>query len=237
MPAKNSVKFYIPNSIYHIYNRGVEKRIIFEDEQDYKVFLNYLKEYLSPAPDHSTLVKDVTLKGRTFKGIPKQIKNFMGEIELLAFCLMPNHVHLLVKQSDRNSIKKFTQSLFTRYSMYFNKKYVRTGPLFQGKYKATNVINKDYLLDVSRYIHRNPHKFTNNLSVAYSSYSTYLNEFNISWINKNIVLDYFSESGFVKHNNIKSYKYFVEEFKYKDEMLDLTKDTEQTTTTLEGSDL
>lgn len=212
MPAKNIIKFYIPNSIYHIYNRGVEKRKIFMDDQDHKVFLAYLKEYLS-AP----------LQGETLQSRSLQSKYF-GEIELLAFCLMPNHVHLLIKQNDKDSIKKFTQSLFTRYTMYFNKKYDRTGSLFQGAYRATNVINKDYLLDVTRYIHKNPSKLTKNISDYYSSYSHYLNLFNIPWVHNKIVMDYFDESGFIRYNKIKSYKEFVEEFKYKNEELDLTRD-------------
>lgn len=108
--------------------------------------------------------------------------------------------------------------------MYFNKKYKRIGSLFQSKYKATNVINKDYLLDVSRYIHKNPLKYTKNLIESYSSYATYLGLNNTKWINKNIVLDYFDESRFVKRNNIKTYKYFVEEFKYANEEIDLSSD-------------
>lgn len=212
MPAKNIVKFYIPNSIYHIYNRGVEKRKIFMDEQDYKVFLSYLREYLS-AP----------LQGETLQSRSLQSKYF-EEINLLAFCFMPNHVHLLIKQKDKNSIKKFTQSIFTRYTMYFNKKYDRTGSLFQGAYRATNVINKDYLLDITRYIHRNPFKITRELTNCFSSYAHYLNQFNISWVKNKEVMDYFNESTFIKHNNIKDYRYFVEKFKYKCEDLDLTKD-------------
>ena len=230
VPAKNTVKFYLPNSIYHIYNRGVEKRIIFQDEQDYKVFLNYLKEYLSPLPDTESTKKEFTLKGQTFRGIPPQIKNFENEIKLLAFCLMFNHFHLLVKQTGKDSIKKFMQSLLTRYSMYFNKKYNRTGSLFQGRYKATNVINKDYLLDVTRYIHRNPLKFTKNLIDTYSSYAHYLNQFKLPWVKNEEVIEYFNKSTFIKSKNIKSYKEFVENFKYQNEELDLTTD-------LKGSDL
>lgn len=210
MPAKNVVKYYLPNSIYHIYNRGVNKDLIFKDEQDHKVFLTYLKEYLTPNEN------DPRFKVRN-------LQNYFGEIELLAFCLMPNHMHLLIKQHDKDSIKKFTKSLFTRYSMYFNKKYKREGPLFQGKYKATNVINKDYLLDISRYIHKNPLKFTKNLVDTYSSYACYMGNINLSWLNKNIVLDYFNESTFMKHNNVKTYKYFIEEFKYEVEKLDLSR--------------
>lgn len=139
---------------------------------------------------------------------------------------MPNHVHLLIKQKDKNSIKKFTKSLFTRYSMYFNKRYDRVGPLFQSSYKATNVINKDYLLDITRYIHKNPLKFTKNLTDTYSSYAHYLNQFNIPWIKNNEVLSYFNESSFIKSKNIKPYKEFVEKFKYQNEELDLTKEPE-----------
>ena len=226
MPAKNVVKIYISNSIYHVYNRGVEKRKIFMDEQDHKVFLNYLKEYLSPPPDTQSLKQAFTLKGENFKGIPKQILNYSDEISLLAFCLMPNHIHLLIKQKNKSSIGKFAKSLFTRYSMYFNKKYKRIGSLFQGPYKATNVVNKDYLLDITRYIHRNPLKLTKNLIDYYSSYAHYLNQFNIPWLKNKEVLDYFNESSFIKSKNIKSYKEFVEKFKYETEEIDLTHDLE-----------
>lgn len=199
MPSRNLVKFYLPNSIYHIYNRGVEKRTIFEDDQDCNVFLSYIKEYLSP--------QGVTLRYRGLQG------KYFEEIKLLAFCLMPNHLHLLIKQSDKNSIKKFTQSLFTRYSMYFNKKHRRIGGLFQSTYKATNVIDTEHLLYISKYIHRNPSKMTNDFTKKYSSYSDYLNITNTSWLNKTIILDEFNKSTYMKYNNVKTYKQFVEEYK------------------------
>lgn len=200
MPAKNVVKYYLPNSIYHIYNRGVEKRKIFLDDQDYKVFLSYLKEYLSPIQQGATLrYRDLTGK-------------YFDEITLLGFCLMPNHYHLLIKQNDKDSIKNFTRSLFTRYSMYFNKRYSRVGSLFQGIYKGTNVINKEHLLYVSKYIHLNPKEFQKNLTRAYSSYSDYLGITNAKWLNKNIVLREFKLSTYMKYNKIETYKQFVEEY-------------------------
>ena len=209
MPSKNLVKFYIANSVYHIYNRGVEKRIIFQDAQDYKVFLNYLKEYLT---DPESTPK---LQGRTLQ---LRMKNYFGEIELLAFCLMPNHFHMIIKQKDKHSIKKFTQSLFTRYSMYFNKKYSRVGSLFQSKYKATNAIDEDYLLDLTKYIHLNPVK---NLVNAYSSYSDYLGLTNTVWLNTKIVMDKFKDNHFIVHKKIKSYKDFVENFKNNNDFEDI----------------
>jgi len=199
MPSKNLIKFYLPNSIYHIYNRGVEKRIIFEDEQDCNVFLSYIKEYLSP--------QGVTLRYRGLQG------KYHNEITLLAFCLMPNHLHLLIKQTDKNSIKKFTQSLFTRYSMYFNKKYKRIGGLFQSTYKATNVIDTEHLLYISKYIHRNPGKINRELIKSHSSYSDYLGLTNTTWLDTKIVLDEFDKSSYMKHNNVKTYKQFIEDYK------------------------
>lgn len=204
MPAKNVIKYYLPNSIYHIYNRGVEKRKIFLDDQDYKVFLNYLKEYLSPIPQGETL------RYRDLRGM------YSDEIGLLAFCLMPNHFHLLIKQKDKDSIKKFTGSLFTRYSMYFNKRYKRVGKLFQGAYRATNVIDKGHLLYISKYIHRNPSEIIKNLTKTYSSYSNYLGSINTSWLNKSIVLEEFNKNTYIKYHKIDTYKQFVED--YKDDM-------------------
>lgn len=206
MPSKNLIKYYLSNSIYHIFNRGVEKRIIFEDDKDYKVFLSYLKEYLSP--ENKNIIKYRDLQGKYFKNI-----------NLLAFCLMPNHFHLLIKQTDKFFIQKFTQSLFTRYSMYFNKKYKRVGSLFQSTYKATNVIDQKHLLYVSKYIHLNPienplKKIDRKILLkSYSSYSDYLGITNTPWLNKKIILDEFKKSNYMKLNQIKSYSQFVEEYK------------------------
>src|SRR3990167_3190444 len=98
MPPKNSIKEYESGAYYHIYNRGVEKRPIFLDGQDYKVFLSYLKLYLS----------DPDLQGRTLKISPSRlVKNYSDQIDLLCYCLMPNHFHLLIKQRLTFSIKEF----------------------------------------------------------------------------------------------------------------------------------
>ena len=97
--------------------------------------------------------------------------------------------------------------------MYFNKRYDRVGALFQGIYKATNAINEDYLLDLTKYIHLNPIKRDKNLTGAYSSYSDYLGLTNTAWLNKHIVMDKFDTNHLIVHKKIKSYKDFVENFK------------------------
>lgn len=213
MPVKNSIKVYVRDSFYHVYNRGVEKRTIYEDTQDYKVFLNYLKQQLSSPPDRKKLRKKLTFKGVSFKGVPRQPKNFHGEIDMIAYCLMPNHFHFLIKQKSQNTIEKFMRSLFTRYSMYFNQRYDRVGSLFQGTYKAVLIKDDTYLLHLSRYIHQNPFEHTNDLINIYSSYADYLGKRNTEWVKPQIILSFFNQSKLPFLEKTNSYKDFVEGFK------------------------
>lgn len=219
MPRKNSIKIYVKDGFYHVYNRGVEKRTIFEDEQDYKVFLSYLKYSLSPPPKPEKITKVFTLQGSPFKGMPKMPKNFQNKIELLAFCLMPNHFHLILKQIDNDSLKSFMMSLITRYSMYFNKKYDRVGSLFQGIYRAVLVTDEPYLLHLSRYVHLNPSEFTKDLISAYSSYADYLGLRKTEWLNPNIILEQFNNKVGIEFKKVNSYKDFVEKYKQEDKLI------------------
>jgi len=182
MPAKFTIKEYIKGGVYHIYNRGIENRTIFTDDKDYEVFLKYLEEALHPKIPAKT-------KGSTHK-----IKKFHKEIELLSYCLMPDHFHLLVKQLTNRGIDTFMQSILVRYTMYFNRKYKRSGTLFQGKYKATLVTEDKHVLHVSRYIHLNPKEFVDNPARAYSSYAEYLGYRETPWIKTSHILSYFDEN-------------------------------------------
>lgn len=202
MPSKNSLKIYVENGIYHVYNRGVEKRIIFQDEQDYKVFLSYLKQYLSP---------ESSLQGQSLQ--TRRPKNHSSKIKLLVFCLMPNHFHMMIEQTDKNAISSFMKSLLTRYSMYFNRKYKRVGSLFQSRYKAILIKEEPYLLHLSRYIHLNPVGITEHIVDSYSSYSRYLGSTNTPWIHPELILSFFAKNEPTlltpKHN---TYKDFVEDY-------------------------
>jgi putative transposase len=210
MPSRNSIKIYVKDGFYHIYNRGVEKRIIFEDDQDYKVFLKYLKEALSPPPDSKLLKKTISLQGASFKGVPRQPKNFQTQIDLLAFCLMPNHFHLLLKQSSKDSMESFMRSVITRYSMYFNKRYSRVGKLFQGHYKACLIKNDNYLLHLSRYIHTNPLENYSDLTKAYSSYSQYIGLTKSNWLKPELILSFFDRADKSFFRGTNTYNNFVE---------------------------
>ena len=212
MPAKNSRKIYLKNGFYHLYNRGVEKRIIFLDKQDYSVFLSYLKEYLNPK-DEVELYQKIEDPNISYIERDKYLKllrlnNFFGEITLLAYSLMPNHFHLLVKQNQTNSIDKFMNSIGTRYSMYFNKKYHRVGGLYQGVYKAVLVESDEQLLHLSRYIHSQSLALQGEAlqEKQPSSCGDYLGLRKTEWLHSNEILSFFSE-------NIPSstYKSFVQQ--------------------------
>jgi putative transposase len=158
MPAKNLIKTYFSDGFYHIYNRGIEKRTIFQDYQDYAVFLNCLKNYLSPKIESNLRQKlvdaSITSKERENLWHLLRLQNFSNTITLLAYCLMPNHFHLLLKQHSFKSIAKFMSCLGTRYTMYFNKKYKRTGSLFESTYKAVLISDDSQFLELTKYIHR-----------------------------------------------------------------------------------
>lgn len=211
MPAKNRTKQYLENSYYHIYNRGNEKRPIFRDQQDYGVFLSYLKEYLVPKDEKELQKKlaDPLLTSRERNKIVKllQMNNFANEITLLTYGLMPNHFHLLIKQKSAESIDRFMNSLGTRYTMYFNPKYKRVGSLYQGVYKAVLVSTDEQLVHLSRYIHKQTLASQGQaLQDQPSSYPEYLGERKTKWVHSEQILSYFS-----KTNPTLSYRSFVEQ--------------------------
>ena len=195
MPAKNSLKQYLENSYYHIYNRGVEKRQVFLDQQDYTVFLSYLKEYLLPK-NVEDLSKKLADPNTSYKLKDKIIKllrlnNFYSEITLLAYCLMPNHFHFMVKQNNAQSIDKFMNSLGTRYTMYFNRKYERVGSLWQSVYKAVLINTEEQYLYLSRYIHKQALSPKGEERQP-NSYAEYLGNRKTEWVQPDEVLSYFS---------------------------------------------
>jgi len=141
------IKFAI-DEYYHIYNRGVDKKEIFLDIDDYNrfIFLLYKTNYIDPVHIQKTGQGFTsTSRGETLTSIG-------------AWCLMPNHFHLLLKSKDDIGVSKFLQKIATAYTMYFNKKYNRSGSLFQGTFKAEHVDKDEYLKYLYSYIHLNPIK-------------------------------------------------------------------------------
>ncbi len=127
MRASRKDQICHPGGYYHIYNRGIHKQDIFLEEKDYIFYLKRLRQ-----------VKD------------KQ------KASVICYCLMPNHIHLLLRQDSKIPIYKVMSCLHTAYSMYFNKKYNKVGHLFQNRFKQKEVKNDEYLLQLASYIHLNP---------------------------------------------------------------------------------
>lgn len=213
MPHKHTVRSFIENGIYHVYNRGVEKRDIFLDEQDYAVFLHLLKYYLSPIDEKS---HHPLLEFQNFSIVrPRPLANIEKEVDLLSYCLMSNHFHLLLRQISKDGVTKLLRRISTTYSMYFNKRYKRVGYLFQGRYKAAFIDSDNYLLHVSRYIHLNPFELTrfDLVSYPYSSYPHFLGVKRAIWLKPDFILRYFDTSKLLPFlEKYPSYKEFVEKY-------------------------
>lgn len=187
MSSRNRLKTYVPEAYYHIYNRGVERRVIFQDDDDYRVFLNLLKRYLDgePAKDRS---------GREYDSLHKRL-------ELLGYCLQPNHYHLIIYVHDAEAMTRLFRGVNTAYTKYFNKKYTRIGPLFQDRYKASHILNDAYLVHISRYVHLNPKNWR---GWPYSSLPYYLGQKSAGWVRPGRLLDLFEGDDYL--NFIEDYR-------------------------------
>lgn len=210
MPAKNALKQYLENGYYHIYNRGVEKRKIFLDQQDYGVFLSYLKNYLLPKNEKELYEKlsSPNTSSKDRGGVLKLLRmnNFSGEITLIAYCLMPNHFHFFIRQKGAKSIDRFIRSIGTRYTAYFNRKYKRVGSLYQGVYKAVLITSESHFLHLSRYVHKQALALQGESLQEKQpcSYPEYLGLRKTEWIHPEDILCYFNR----KNPNL-SYENFV----------------------------
>ena len=140
---------------YHIYNRGSDKRDIFIDKMDYERFLKGLKEYNTVINVDIRDLKSQN-KGQTSGFTRRSDLCDLKLVEIMCYCLMPNHFHLVLRALLEDGIAKFIQKLGTGYAMYFNKKYDHSGHLFQGKYKSKEINADFYLTYLTGYIHLNP---------------------------------------------------------------------------------
>ncbi len=138
------------DEFYHVYNRGTDKRRIFLDEDDYKYFQKLL--YLSNSTKR-IILRDLP------KGVSAySVKRKDTFVDIGAYCLMPNHFHLLLFEKRDGGTSTFMSKLLTAYAVYFNRKYKRTGGLFESSFKAVHVGEDGYLEYLFSYIHLNPIK-------------------------------------------------------------------------------
>ena len=148
MPSRFIKRDFRGNSYYHVYNCGVEGRVIFQDSEDFKVFLFYL--YIYTTPPELVIVK--------YPKLPRRLrdKNLSQQLKLLGYCLMPDHFHLLVGQTTKDALPKLMKQVINGYTVYFNQKYKRLGALMQGRYKAAFIADNELLTQMWRFLHLNP---------------------------------------------------------------------------------
>jgi len=141
---------------YHCYNRGVDKRLVFMDEDDCERFLILL--YLCNDEDSNTRIFNLELRHPRLAKLIARNSIIRGAplVDIGAYAFMPNHLHFIMRQLSDRGLSRFMQKIFTAYTMYFNKKYERTGPLFSGAYKSKHIGTDEYFKHAIPYVLFNP---------------------------------------------------------------------------------
>lgn len=194
MPT-NRKTIFANDQIYHVFNRGVEKRPTFTDKRELTRALQTLKFYQYPNLKLS-LSKFLRLTDQEKEKFLTKLNNTDKQVEIIAYCLMPNHFHFLLKQKLENGISNFLANFQNSYTRFFNTKNNRVGPLFQGIFKAVLLEDDNQLIHLSRYIHLNPIasfliKPELLKDYQWSSYPEYLNLSEENITEKQIVLGLF----------------------------------------------
>jgi putative transposase len=198
----------VTGQYYHIFNRGVNKQPIFINGSDFRQALESMKFYQFVVSMKFSILKTLTVAERS--RLWARLESTSRNVEIVAYCLMPNHYHLLLKQSNHEGLYNFVASWQKSYSRYFNIKYRRIGPLFQGRFKAVRIEDDRQLLHVSRYIHLNPYTSyivnaaENVVRYRRSSLHEYLYESDERIVTPEIVLNHFRE--------LELYKQFVVDY-------------------------
>jgi putative transposase len=201
-------KNFSKGGIYHLYNRGDNKEIVFRDEQDYRAFLFRLG--LSLGIEKGDLNKcEITKSPKSRIRIGSLNP---GNFKIHAFCLMPNHLHLLVEQCGDDSISKLLSRVFTSFSKYINLKHKRVGHVFQDKFKSVQIETNPQLMLISSYIHMNPVKdsVTNKPEeYRWSSYNDFISDRKNPIIHKQFLTEVFGGTKNFINENTKLYKKIV----------------------------
>ncbi len=204
--------------LFHLMNRGVDKRKIFMNKRDYCRFVHDLFEFNDVANVSFNNTRDFFKRQDVGRPVFHQKKHSRKLLVTLhAFCLMPNHYHLLVSPSVEHGISLFMKKLNGGYAKYFNERYKRSGALFQGKYKSVPVVDDPHFSYIMHYIHLNPldlfspkwkERRVSNLAQAkkfldsykWSSHLDYLGKKNLpSLTQRDFMLDFFGgKNGYKK---------------------------------------
>ncbi len=208
MPSIYYQRQFIPGSYYHVYNRGANKQDIFHSARDYEVYTQIMSYYLL----HPTGTAQSILARLQDKNKVTNLANDPSSCTLLAYCLMPNHFHLLLHQEESElTISDFMRRLSVTYAMYYNHAHHHSGAIYQGRYKNVTVTNEYQWLYLSKYIHRNPLHLQQSYEpcklkdYAYSSYPNYIDLRIDQWVQTSPILDRHT------HDSFGQYQRFVED--------------------------
>jgi len=184
-----------PGEYYHIYNRGVDKRSITKDSKDIERFMQSLEFFNSKEPIIS--LREIISYENTKDKDPL--------VEIICYCLNPNHYHFLLKEIHEGGISEFMKRLNGGYTWYFNNRYKRSGSLFQGTFKSVHIKSNEQLLHVNAYVNLNDkvHKISGlTAEKVRSSWDEYIGKSSKKFCNKEIILGQFK--------SIRDYKDFAE---------------------------
>lgn len=170
----------VEGEYYHVFNRGVDKRIIFSDESDFQRFLKSMKEFNVIKPIGS-IYENSFRKPKNSKGGDKPL------VEFIAYCLNPNHYHFILRPLVEKGIEKFIHKLNMGYAKYFNEKYKRSGALFQGSFKSVHVVSNEQLTHLSAYVNLNYMVHGLGHSVSKSSWGEYTGISKVKFCNTSLV--------------------------------------------------
>jgi len=190
MPYRKTV--FTNDETYHLLNRGINYFPIFTSPKEYQRFVDLLNYYRFEKPQFSFSYFSRLAKEDKGKFLAS-LENSKKLVEIYAYCLMPSHFHLLIKQLQINGIRIMLSNLENAYVRYFNLKHERLGPLFESMFKAVRIEDDEQLLHVSRYIHLNPSTSyeveINKLpKYPWSSLPQYLSGYSSSFINMDLIL-------------------------------------------------
>lgn len=224
MPGRKEI--LSTGNIYHVFNKFIEAKTIFNSSNYCSTLLELLFYYRSTKISCSySRFRQLNIKLQT-----KILKNLKFKkhfkIDLLAFCLMPTHFHFLIKQKINNGISKYLSDVFNAFTRYHNLKNARKGPLFISRFKAVLIRSEKQLIHVSRYIHLNPYstEFINTIKeladYPWSSYKEYVGNAHHSFCEINTIMSLF-------YDRKKRYQQFVENHADYQKTLEYTKHAEK----------
>ena len=207
MPSLYYQRVFVPGCYYHVYNRGAHQQNIFQDDQDYQTFTEILGYYLI----HPSGIAQSILNRKAKDCKVTNLVKDPPSCAVLAYCLMPNHFHLMLKQlSQELTISDLMRRVSIGYAMYYNDRYHHSGTIFQGRYKNILITNEYQWVYLSKYIHRNPMHLQSYepcklLNYTYSSYPNYLGKRQNDWLDTSTFLDRYHK------NPPQEYQDFVED--------------------------